>query len=489
LWSDSVPTQIRARFAPSPTGYLHVGGARTALFNWLFARHTGGAFILRLEDTDAARSYAEAERDLVADLKWLGLDWDEGPESAEVGAFGPYRQSERLALYGEIAKSIMAAGKAYKCYCTDSEVEGRREAALAAGKLPHYDGRCRRLSGQEAARLEAEGRRPSVRFVVEYDEVALEDVVRGEVRFKSGMVGDFVILRSDGMPTYNFACVVDDWKMEISHVIRGEEHLSNTLRQWLIYRQLGLTPPVFAHLPLVLAPDRSKLSKRHGATSVGEMRALGYPAEAIVNHLVLLGWSPGDDKEILSREDMIERFTLERISKSASVFDQAKLEWITLQHVKLMDTESVVTGMRPFLEAKGFGAADPQLVRRTARALKETGKKFADLAEDAAIFLATDRELPADLAARLKTATAAKALEVFAGALSGMDKVDRSGVSEALSRLVAETGLKKGELFMPVRIGLTGATKGPEIPVVVEVLGKTRALEYLTRALAVAREA
>jgi glutamyl-tRNA synthetase len=474
-------TPARARFAPSPTGYLHVGGARTALFNWLFARSSGGTFILRLEDTDVARSSGESERDLMADLTWLGLDWDEGPDIG--GPHAPYRQSERVELYRQVAQEIMAAGKAYKCYCTDEELETRRKAALAAGKVPHYDGRCRKLGSEAARRLEAEGRRPSIRFVVEYDEVVLDDIVRGEVRFKSGMVGDFVIMRSDGMPTYNFACVVDDLKMGISHVIRGEEHLSNTLRQCLLYRHLGEQPPVFAHLPLVLAPDRTKLSKRHGATSVGEMRALGYPAEAIVNHLVLLGWSPGDDKEIMTRSEMIERFTLERISKSASVFDVAKLDWITLQHVKAMDAERVAAGMRPFLDAKGFGSADPDLVLRTARALKETGKKFADLAEDAAIFLARDREVPAELAPKLAAPTAVRALEAFHQALTGLERVDRLTVAELLSRLVAETGLKKGELFMPLRIALTGATKGPEIPVVVEVLGKARALEHLKRAL------
>ena len=417
----------------------------------------------------------------MADLRWLGLDWDEGPDIG--GPFAPYRQSERVALYQQIAGEIMAAGKAYKCYCTDEEIEARREAALRAGMLPHYDGRCRRLTRKEAARLEAEGRRSSVRFVVEYDEVVFEDIVRGEVRFKSGMVGDFVILRSDGMPTYNFACVVDDWKMEASHVIRGEEHLSNTLRQYLLYRHLGAKPPVFAHLPLVLAPDRTKLSKRHGATSVGEMRALGYPAEAIINHLVLLGWSPGDDKEIMTRQEMVERFSLERISKSASVFDRAKLEWITLQHVKAMDVDRVVSGMQPFLEARGYGSADPDLVRRTARALKDTGKKFADLAEDAAIFLVPDRAVPAELAGRLTTETAGRALAAFRDALEGLGQVDRTSASALLARLVAETGLKKGELFMPVRIALTGATKGPEIPVVVEVLGKARVLERLKRAL------
>ncbi|MFH1219640.1 MAG: glutamate--tRNA ligase [Candidatus Eisenbacteria bacterium] len=486
--------RTRVRFAPSPTGFLHVGGARTALFNWLFARHAGGTFVLRLEDTDVARSYAEAEHDLVADLRWLGLDWDEGPDRG--GPWGPYRQSERLGVYREVADSIIRAGKAYKCYCTDQELEARRKAALEAGGMPHYDGRCRRLGEREIAALEAEGRPASVRFVVEYHEVVIPDIVRGEVRFKTGMVGDFVILRSDGMPTYNFACVVDDWKMNITHVIRGEEHLSNTLRQSLVYEHLGLKPPIFAHLPLVLAPDRTKLSKRHGATSVGEMRALGYPPEAILNHLVLLGWSPGDDREIMTRPEIVERFSLERVSRSPSVFDRDKLEWITLHHIKLMGTDEIIAGILPYLEAKGGDTGDQALLARVAGALKDTGKKFPDLAEEAMIFLKTDDAIPLELAARLKSESAATAISGFLSALGQLGSggpgpctgqsgsVDRAAVSNLLAQLVKETGLKKGEVFMPLRIALTGATKGPEIPIVVEVLGKEKALGLLKRALA-----
>jgi glutamyl-tRNA synthetase len=473
--------KVRVRFAPSPTGLLHVGGARTALFNWFFARHTGGAFVLRFEDTDVARSYVEAERDLIEDLHWLGLDWDEGPDIG--GPFAPYRQSERLGLYREIADAVVSSGKAYKCYCTDSELALRRKAAVDAGGPPHYDGRCRNLSPKDVGLLEAEGRQPSIRFLVQYDEVVLEDVVRGEVSFKGGMVGDFIMLRADGMPTYNFACVVDDAKMEISHVIRGEEHLSNTLRQLLIYEHLGIKPPIFAHIPLVLAPDRSKLSKRHGATSVGEMRRLGYPSEAIVNHLSLLGWSPGDGREVMSRGEIRDSFSLERVSSSPSIFDTDKLEWITAQHVKRMDVGEVVRGMAPFLGAAGAGAAEPGLVVRAAAALRETGKRFPQLAEDAMIFLRTDEPLSPDLLERLRAPSAPRAIAAFRTALSGLCCPDKAAVSALLARLVAETGMKKGELFMPLRIALTGATKGPEIPVVVEVLGKDRALGLLERAL------
>lgn len=472
----------RVRFAPSPTGQLHVGNARTALFSWLHARHTEGTFILRLEDTDVARSTAQAEADLIADLKWLGLDWDEGPDRG--GPYGPYRQSERLELYGGVADSIMRAGKAYRCYCTDEELEARRKEALAAGRAPHYDRRCKGLSGEESARLDAAGRRPSIRFVVEYHEVTVNDIVRGPVRFRSGMVGDFIMLRSDGMPTYNFACVVDDWKMQMTHVIRGEEHLSNTLRQCLLYEHLGLAPPAFAHLPLVLGPDRAKLSKRHGATSVGELRRLGYPPEAIVNHLALLGWSPGEDREVLSRAEIVERFSLARVSRSPSVFDAQKMDWITSHHVKAMATEDVVAGMLPFLAAAGHGGVDRDLLRRAAAALKETGKKMSDLAGDAAIFLRGDEPLAPELGERIATPGATRALFLVADSLGALERVDRASVGELLARLVKDSGLKRGEFFMPLRIALTGSLKGPEVPVLVEVLGRERAAELVRRALA-----
>ena len=472
----------RVRFAPSPTGQIHVGNARTALFSWLHARHTGGTFILRLEDTDAARSTVQAEVDLIADLKWLGLDWDEGPDCG--GPYGPYRQSERLDLYREIAESMMRAGKAYKCYCTDEELEARRKEAMAAGRPPHYDRRCKGLSPDEGARLEAAGRRPSVRFVVEYQEVTVNDLVRGPVLFKSGMVGDFIVLRSDGMPTYNFACVVDDWKMKVTHVIRGEEHLSNTLRQSLLYEHLGITPPAFAHLPLVLGPDRAKLSKRHGATSVGELRSLGYPPQAVVNHLALLGWSPGDDREVLSRAEIVERFKLERVSRSPSVFDAEKLAWFTSHHVKAMATEEVVAGMLPYLEAAGHGDVDRGLLERAAAALKDTGKKLSDLAADAGLFLRGDEPLAPDLKQRIAGPGATRALTLVAQSLGSLERVDRASVSELLARLVAESGLKRGEFFMPLRIALTGSLKGPEVPILVEVLGRERAQELIGRALA-----
>ena len=290
--------EVRVRFAPSPTGHLHVGGARTALFNWLFARHERGRFILRVEDTDVERSSADLETGILEDLRWLGLVWDEGPDRG--GAFGPYRQSERVAAYRDGARRLVAEGKAYPCFCTDEELERKKEARRAANLPPQYDGACRRLSETERARKRSEGRPESVRFVVPDDAGRrLDDLIRGEVAFPGGMVGDFVILRSNGLPTYNFAAATDDAAMAITHVIRGEEHLSNTLRQIMIYEAFDLAPPAFAHIPLILGPDRSKLSKRHGAPNVYDFHMRGYPAEAIVNYLAFLGWSPPGEGEIL----------------------------------------------------------------------------------------------------------------------------------------------------------------------------------------------
>lgn len=470
----------RTRFAPSPTGALHVGGARTALFNWLFARHAGGAFVLRFEDTDAERSSSESESALLDDLRWLGLDWDEGPETG--GPHAPYRQSERLDTYRYAAERLEREGMAFRCYCTDEELRGRRERAIEEGRPAIYDGACRSLSADERSRLEREGRTPSLRFLVEYEEVRHRDIVRGDVHFKSGMVGDFVILRSDGMPTYNFACVVDDSTMAITHVIRGEEHLPNTLRQLLLYKGLGLHPPEFAHLPLVLGPDRSKLSKRHGATSVGEMRTIGYPRGALVNYLALLGWSPGDDTEIMTREELAERFSLERVSASPSIFDVNKLEWVSSNHMKHLSAEELVEGIEPFLRGAGIEHADRELVARAARSLRIAAKKYSDLAARVAVFLEPPDAPDESLLAGMRTGGGRKAIGLFAEEISRLESAEREGVRQALARVLDASGLKKGEVFMPIRAALTGRKSGPEIPIIVEVLGIERTLELLRAA-------
>src|SRR5262245_4972060 len=318
-------TPVRVRFAPSPTGWLHVGGARTAYFNWLFARKHGGAFVLRIEDTDVERSDPASEQAVLDDLRWLGLGWDEGPDVG--GAHGPYRQSERLSRYRLHADRLLAEHRAYRCFCDDASLEARRAAALAAGRPPHYDGRCRAIPPAEAQSRALDGEPHSVRFTVEPRDWTLHDAVRGEVTFPAGMVGDFVLLRSSGLPTYNFACVVDDHGMAISHVIRAEEHLANTPRQLMLYDAFAWEPPRFAHVPLILNRDRSKMSKREGeaAVAVGDWRRAGYVPEALLSYLALLGFHPGDDREVLTRPEMLEAFSLERVGRSGSVFDPAKL--------------------------------------------------------------------------------------------------------------------------------------------------------------------
>ena len=343
---------VRVRFAPSPTGHLHVGGARTALFNWLFAKHEGGSFVLRIEDTDVVRSTAESERAVLEDLAWLGLGWDEGPDVG--GPHGPYRQSERLAIYGEQAGRLLGSGKAYKCYCTDEELDAKREAALDAGRDPRYDGACRDLSESERSERERSGRRPVLRFRTDERDVRVSDLVRGDVEFGHEMLGDFVLLRSDGRPTYNFAAVVDDALMQISHVIRAEEHLPNTMRQAILYEALGFEAPVFAHVSLIVDRDRSKLSKRRGATSVSEFREQGYLPGALVNYLALLGWSPPNDRELMSLEELAAAFDLSRVSPSAAAFDEDKLDWINAHHIRDEPLGAVARVTRPFAEAAGL---------------------------------------------------------------------------------------------------------------------------------------
>src|ERR687883_39637 len=343
---------MRVRFAPSPTGRLHVGNARTALFNWLLARGHGGTFILRIEDTDVERSTRESEAAILRDLQWLGLDWDEGPDKG--GPHGPYRQSERLHLYESYAMELLNADAAYFCFCTAAQLEAERQAALAAGRPARYAGTCRALPRDHAqARIDA-GERPAIRFRIPANrDVIFKDVVRGDVRFNTEVIGDPVIVRADGHPAYNFAVVIDDALMEVTHVIRGEDHISNTPRQILVYEALGFAAPAFAHLALVMGPDHSPLSKRHGATSVAEFRSKGYLPEALVNYLALIGWSPGHDEELLPIDELARRFSLDAVGKSAGVFDLEKLAWVNRHYIKLADPRRLAELAVPFFTARG----------------------------------------------------------------------------------------------------------------------------------------
>ena len=473
---------VRVRFAPSPTGWLHVGGARTAYFNWLFARRRGGALVLRIEDTDAERSNTASEAGVLDDLRWLGLNWDEGPDVG--GPHGPYRQSERLTLYRERAGALLGARRAYPCFCTDAELEERRAAALAAGRPPHYDGHCRNLSEAERDASRREGRPESVRFLTPHQDQVVGDLVRGEVRFPAGMVGDFVLLRSSGLPTYNFACVVDDSDMAISHVIRAEEHLSNTARQLMLYAAMGLAAPAFAHVPLILNPDRTKMSKRSGeaAVAVGDWRKAGYVPEALLSYLALLGFHPGDDREILSREELLEAFTLDRVGKSGSVFDPAKLRWTNASTLHHMSAAELARRGAAFLPERALELGERAL-EHMIEVVRGNLSTLADLAPELEPYLSDDVALENDALAALESAAARELCGEIAREIGrplehwGGD-VFKSAVQSVGNRL----GLKGKQLYMPVRAALTGRTHGPELPVVAELLGAKRCARRLATA-------
>ena len=474
---------VRVRFAPSPTGWLHVGGARTAYFNWLFARQHGGAFVLRIEDTDLERSSAASEQGVLDDLTWLGLDWDEGPDRG--GPHAPYRQSERLALYRERAGALLERGLAFHCFCTDAELAERRQAAAAAGRPPHYDGRCRALSPAERDAARAAGRPESVRFRVEQRDWSFDDLVRGTVTFPAGMVGDFVILRSSGLPTYNFACVVDDRDMRISHVIRAEEHLSNTLRQLMLFDAFGAAPTRYAHVPLILNADRTKMSKREGeaAVAVGDWRRAGYTAGALLSYLALLGFHPGDEREILSREELLEAFSLGRVGKSGSVFDPDKLRWTNASILHHAGGAELRTWGAEFLPeaARGLPAERVEAVLELVRGNLTT---LADLPVELAPLLVDAVTVELDAAAVLAGPAAAARCGALADDLEGLAEWSMDGFKSAVLSLGRRTGVKGRELFQPVRCALTGRTHGPELPAIAAWLGRDRCLARLRRAAA-----
>jgi len=477
----SASSEVRVRFAPSPTGWLHVGGARTAYFNWLFARKHHGVFVLRIEDTDLERSSEAAERGVLEDLAWLGLEWDEGPDRG--GARGPYRQSERLPIYREWVERLIAQGAAYPCFCTDAELEARRQAALAAGRPPHYDGHCRTMSIAERDAARAEGRPESVRFTVESRDWVLHDEVRGEVRFPAGMVGDFVLVRSNGLPTYNFACVVDDASMRISHVIRAEEHLPNTVRQLMLYAAFALDPPHFAHVPLILNADRTKMSKRTGeaAVAVGDWRRAGFVPEALLSYLALLGFHPGDDREILSRAELLEAFDLSRVGRSGSVFDPDKLRWVNAHYLHHATGEQLRGWAGAFLPpaAKELPTARLEALLGAIRGNLST---LADLGPELAPFLDAALVLENDARVVLETASARALCRALGAELESLAEWSGERFKSAVQTVGRTLGIKGRELFQPPRAALTGRTHGPELPVVAELLGRDRSLARLRAA-------
>ncbi len=482
---------VRVRFAPSPTGSLHVGGARTALFNWLFARHHGGSFVLRIEDTDRERSTEASALSIMSVLAWLGLDWDEGPDKG--GPYGPYRQSERLDLYRLDADRLLAAGHAYRCYCTPEELTARREEAMRRGLPPRYDGRCRHLTDADRARLEAQGRRPVLRIKAPGPgETVVDDIIRGAVTFDNEkMLDDFVIMKSDGWPTYNFACAVDDHLMAISHVLRAEEHLSNTPRQIHLCNLLGFETPRFAHLPMILAPDRSKLSKRHGAVAVEEFRAAGYLPEAIVNYLCLLGWSPGDEREILSLDEAARLFTLDRVNKTAAVYDVEKLTWLNGNYLRAADLDALVDLVEPRLREAGLIPAAMAVDRAWLRSLlaksRDRARTLSEFPDLLRYFFEEPAEYDEKGVRKYFVAEAAERLGRARALLAGLRDWSVEGVEAAYRALAEEMGLTAGALIHPTRLALTGRTVGPGLFDIIFLLGRERSLARLDRAIAYIR--
>jgi glutamyl-tRNA synthetase/nondiscriminating glutamyl-tRNA synthetase len=469
---------MRLRFAPSPTGQLHVGNARTALFNWLLARRTGGTLILRIEDTDTERSTRESELAILEDLRWLGLEWDEGPDRA--GPHGPYRQSERLQIYRDHAGRLLDAGRAYFCFCTAGQLEAERQLAMDAGEQPRYSGRCRGLDpARSRARMEA-GEPAAIRFAVRHGpDVVFEDIVRGEVRFSRDVIGDPVIVRSDGHPAYNFAVVVDDALMEVTHVVRGEDHVSNTPRQWLLYEALGYRPPRFAHLSLVLGPDHTPLSKRHGATSVAEFRSRGILPEALVNYLALLGWSPGENQEILPLPELAARFAIEDVGRSASVFDPGKLAWMNRHYMRSADPGRLAALLVPFLVRAGVagevGSAGREYLSRFAvPMIAGAVDRLDECAGRIGFLFAFDptRALADDaVSGELAEVPAAGVVAAFDAELAGMPRLlDRTRFRELAARVRERTGQKGRALFHPIRLVLTGRPDGPELDLAVPAI-------------------
>jgi glutamyl-tRNA synthetase/nondiscriminating glutamyl-tRNA synthetase len=469
---------VRVRFAPSPTGQLHVGNARTALFNWLLARGSGGTFILRIEDTDAERSTRESEDAILADLRWLGLEWDEGADIG--GSRGPYRQSERLHLYQSYAQELLAGNSAYYCFCSTAQLEAERQAAMAAGQPVQYAGTCRHIPLEQAQARIAGGEQPAVRFrVPEGSDVVFNDAVRGEVRFQGGVIGDPVILRADGTPAYNFAVVVDDALMEITHVIRGEDHLSNTPRQILLYQSLGFTAPEFAHLALVMGPDHSPLSKRHGATSVAEFRGKGYLPEALVNYLALLGWSPGEDVELLPVSELARRFALGRVGHSPGVFDEEKLAWVNRHYLKMADPARIAQLSVPFFADAGipmtpgdrgleFLTHAMAMVTASVDRLNQVPGRLAFLFEyDPAATLAEPR-----MRSEMSAEGARAVVGALADELAAAPRLDRDRFRAVANQVKLRTGQKAQALFHPIRVVLTGRAEGPELDLAVPAIDR-----------------
>jgi len=464
--------QVRTRFAPSPTGYLHIGGARTALFNFLFARHHGGRFILRIEDTDRERSTPEAINAILDAMNWLGLDWDEGP----------FYQTKRYPLYKEKVQKLLSEGKAYPCVCTPEKLEAKRQLAQKEKRKSMYDGTCRPPEGVIPPL--PQDKPYTIRFRSPRDgSTIVNDAVKGDVVFDNRELDDLIIARSDGTPTYNFCVVVDDIDMGITHIIRGDDHLANTPRQILLYQALGDTPPQFAHVPLILGLDKARLSKRHGATSVTAYRDMGYLPEAILNYLVRLGWSHGD-QELFSREELIEKFSLESVGKSAGVFNPEKFLWVNFHYLKTRPLSQLAEEIVPYIVAKGYRVPqDKSWLERMIKTLQERSRTLVELVDSAHFYLTDDIAIDEKAAKKFLTPEVSQPLSKLIERLSALDEFSEANIESAFSGVLEEFGLSMGKLAQPVRVALTGSTVSPGIHEVIAVLGKERTIRRLQSAL------
>jgi glutamyl-tRNA synthetase len=463
---DTGMIKIRTRFPPSPTGFLHIGGARTALFNWLFSRQQGGVFVLRIEDTDQARSTDEATRAILESLKWLGLDWDEGP----------FFQSQRTEIYRQFILDLLNQGKAYYCDCSSELLEKKRETARAEGRKPKYDGTCR-----------DKNLGPGLQSVVRLKNpltgtTGFNDLIRGPIVFPNEELDDLVLARSDGSPTYHLAVVVDDITMEITHIIRGDDHINNTPRQIQIYQALGRPLPLFGHVPMILGPDKTRLSKRHGATSVLDYKDMGFLPEALINYLVRLGWAHGDE-EIFGRQEMIEKFSLSQVGKSAGVFNQEKLLWLNSHYIKESNNQELAALLAPFLREKGFRDLDLDYIARCADTLKMRSKTLLEMAEAADFYLREDLDYQREAVNKFFSAQTIPWIEAVIESLSDLIKWNESAMESAFGRIIERTGATMKQIAPPLRLALTGKTASPGLFEVMTAMGKERTLNRLNKAL------
>ncbi|MBT2694590.1 glutamate--tRNA ligase [Bacillus sp. ISL-55] len=482
-------SDIRVRYAPSPTGHLHIGNARTALFNYLFARNRGGKFIIRIEDTDKKRNIEGGEQSQLKYLQWLGIDWD---ESVDVGGeYGPYRQSERNHIYEQYNKELLEKGHAYKCYCTEEELEAEREEQAARNETPQYSGRCRNLTAEQKEQFEKEGRQPSLRFKVPAGKILkFDDMVKGEVSFESDGMGDYVIVKKDGTPTYNYAVVIDDHLMKISHVLRGDDHISNTPKQLVIYEALGWEPPVFGHMTLIVNESRKKLSKRDESIIqfIEQYEELGYLPEALFNFITLLGWSPTGEEEIYSKDEFIEIFDPARLSKSPALFDQQKLAWMNNQYMKKADLDRVVELALPHLvkagKVSGTRTAEEDAWVRGLISLYHDKMSFgAEIVEMSDLFFRAEVNYDEEAKEVLAGEQVPEVLNAFLAEIDKLEEFKADGIKAAVKAVQKGTGHKGQKLFMPIRAAATGQTHGPDLMLAMELIGKEKVMERVQKLL------